>query len=140
METESAEPRVAQHQEHVEPAGRVHRVVVPRLHLRAQSVALEQPAGRPRRHAAPFGGGGAGRRLGRPVALQLAQLAQVADAVAARPPVGRRRVGRLGQALPRQPARRTGGTPSAVLSLTRCGVVEQVSLSLPRGYSIVESF
>ena len=64
METESAEPRVAQHQEHVEPAGRVHRVVVPRLHLRAQSVALEQPAGRPRRHAAPFGGGGAGRRPG----------------------------------------------------------------------------
>ena len=68
---ELAVSRIAQHQEHVESAGRFHRLVVPRLHMRPQSVAVEQSASRARGDPPPHCGTD-------PVPLQFAQLAQIA--------------------------------------------------------------
>lgn len=50
--TVAADARVPWHEEYTEQARRVHRVVFPRVHLRAITVAAEQPAGRPRCHQA----------------------------------------------------------------------------------------
>lgn len=43
--TEFADARFARHKEHAKPPGRFHGVVVPRVHLRPQPLAAEQPAG-----------------------------------------------------------------------------------------------
>lgn len=39
--TESTDARFSEHQAHAQPAGRLHRLLVPRIHLRSQSFALE---------------------------------------------------------------------------------------------------
>lgn len=48
----AADPRVSRHQGHPQQAGRLHSVLVPRLHLRAQPLAAQQPACRKGRHQA----------------------------------------------------------------------------------------
>ena len=51
--TESPYPRFTSNEADPEQAGRVHGVVVPRVHLRPESVAAQQPAGGSGRDEAP---------------------------------------------------------------------------------------
>ncbi|EDW50600.1 GM14715 [Drosophila sechellia] len=48
----AADTRVAPHEEHAEQAGRVHGLLLPRLHLRPLALAAQQPARRTRGHQA----------------------------------------------------------------------------------------
>lgn len=50
--TVAADTRFAAHEEHAEQAGRVHGLLLPRLHLRPLALAAQQPARRTRGHQA----------------------------------------------------------------------------------------
>lgn len=68
---EFADARLPEHEAHAQPAGRLHRLLLPRLHLRSEPVPPQQPPGRERSHET------AGRIRSRSLPIQLPQLPQV---------------------------------------------------------------